>query len=553
VLPDFLSLGIRPEINNDLKNKGITAPTPIQLQAIPLLLAGNDLIAQSQTGTGKTLAFLLPILEKIRVKESYVQALIVTPTRELALQITAVATQLSAIVGINVLSVYGGQAVDSQIRKLQGNPHIIIGTPGRLLDHLRRKTIVLSGVSKLVIDEADQMLHMGFLPDMEELIRNTSAKRQTMLFSATIPPAIRTLAARYMSKPKDLHVQSQNVTLDEIKQIVVELTEPAKLDKLCSMIDEYQPYLAIVFCHTRERAIAVNLALNHRGYNADELHGDLSPAQRKHVMRNFSEAKLQILVATDIAARGLDIEGVTHIFNYDISHDAESYIHRIGRTGRAGETGLAVTFVAPGEENYLRIIQRGIDATIEKYRADGTRINPKSDQKKSSAKPASDPRRKRTSVVATAPGKNTKKNVVDHGGINQRSNRKAKDAEAPAAKFSSGAKPQARKPLGRKAKGAEASAAKFSYGAKPQAKKPDSRKSKGDETPAAKFSYGAKPQARKPDNRKSKGDETPAAKFSYGAKPQARKLDSRKPKTAGASAAKNPTGAKQHARKFVKK
>ena len=371
---DFLMLGIRRKINDYLKENGVTEATPIQEQAIPVLMTGKDLIAQSQTGTGKTLAFLLPILEKIEAGKPHMQALIITPTRELALQISNEAKKLSDKLGINVLSIYGGQDVDRQIKKLKGSIHMVIGTPGRLLDHFRRKTISLSGVSRLVLDEADQMLHMGFLEDVEQIIRQTPVKRQTMLFSATIPPKIRALAARYMHKPADIRVQSKHVTLDNIKQIVVEITEQDKLAKLCSMIDEYRPYLAIVFCHTKERVSALASELIQRGYEADELHGDLSQAKREQVLRRFSKAKLQVLVATDIAARGLDIEGVTHVFNYDISHYLESYIHRIGRTGRAGETGTAVTFVIPGEHRYLRMIEQGINASIEKYTADGQKI-----------------------------------------------------------------------------------------------------------------------------------------------------------------------------------
>lgn len=371
---DFLNLGIRHEINDDLQKNGITVPTPVQVQTIPILMAGKDVIAQSQTGTGKTLAFLLPILEKIDVDQRSVQALIITPTRELALQITKEAAKLATKLGISVLSVYGGQDVERQIKKLKETIHIVIGTPGRLMDHIRRKTISLSGVTKLVIDEADQMLHMGFLNDVEEIIRRTSAKRQTMLFSATMPPKVSALAARYMSKPTEIRVQSQHVTLDEIKQIMVEVNQKNKLDKLCSMIDEYRPYLAIVFCHTKPRTIALTEALAQRGYEVDELHGDLSQAKRELVMRRFSSAKLQILVATDIAARGLDIEGVTHIFNYDIPHDVESYIHRIGRTGRAGQTGVAITFYLPEERLYLEMIEHGISASVEKYAVNGRKI-----------------------------------------------------------------------------------------------------------------------------------------------------------------------------------
>ncbi|MDR3591090.1 MAG: DEAD/DEAH box helicase [Negativicutes bacterium] len=436
---DFITLGIRRELSDRLRAQGITLPTPVQVQALPLLMAGKDLIAQAQTGTGKTLAFLLPIMEKIKINAPHVQALIITPTRELALQIVKEAKKLTEGLDVNVIAVYGGQDVERQIVKLKGHSHIVIGTPGRLLDHVRRKTISLSGVACLVLDEADQMLHMGFLDEVEELIRLTAGRRQTMLFSATMPPKIRALAARYLDSPADIRVQSENVTLDEIKQIVIEIPEAAKLEKLCKMIDEYQPYLAIVFCHTKQRTIALNLALTQRGYLADELHGDLSQAKREQVMRRFATAKLQVLIATDIAARGLDIEGVTHIFSYDVPHDVESYIHRIGRTGRAGETGMAVTFVSPGEETYLRLIEQGIKASLEKYKANGQKVVRKA--KPDGLKTLTSFRRKPTKSLADAPSaeKTKAKKADSHGGTNQRSRRKPKAADQPAGKSRSAA------------------------------------------------------------------------------------------------------------------
>lgn len=421
---DFSALGIRREIYDILRESGITQPTPIQVQAIPMLLAGKDVIGQSQTGTGKTLAFVLPILETIDKNKPTVQALIITPTRELALQITNEVTKLADKLGINVLSVYGGQDVDRQIHKLKGGTQIVVGTPGRLMDHLRRKTIYLSGVTKLVLDEADQMLHMGFLEDVEELVRQTSSKRQTMLFSATMPSKIRGLALRYMNKPVDIRVQTQNVTLDEIKQIIVEIPEPEKMDKLCSLMEEYRPYLAIVFCHTKKRVIAVTAALVQKGFDADELHGDLSQPQREQVMRRFRDAKIQILVATDIAARGLDVEGVTHVINYDIPRDVDSYIHRIGRTGRAGEQGMAITLIDPHEQPFVRMIEEGISVSIEKHKVSGHRFLTKdkrapsrTDSGKGFFKKSLE-QKQAAGLVAEKPAK---KKVESHGGTNLRS------------------------------------------------------------------------------------------------------------------------------------
>ncbi|WP_252989875.1 DEAD/DEAH box helicase [Brevibacillus panacihumi] len=334
-----------------------------------MLLAGKDVIAQAQTGTGKTLAFLLPILEKADPHVEHVQALILTPTRELALQITTEAKKLLAqLDDIHVLAVYGGQDVERQMKKLRGKKQIVIATPGRLLDHLRRGTIELSTVSMLVLDEADQMLHMGFLPEVEEIIGCTSGDRQTMLFSATMPAQVRSLAKRYMRNPEDVRVQGKQITLKDIRQIAVETTDRAKQSALRELIEQQRPFMAVIFCRTKRRASALNAALQGYGYLSDELHGDLSQAKREDVMKRFREARLQLLVATDVAARGLDVEGVTHVFNYDIPHDVESYIHRIGRTGRAGEQGVAITLVAPKDRMHLEMIESGIRMPLEKRR-----------------------------------------------------------------------------------------------------------------------------------------------------------------------------------------
>lgn len=370
-LTDFIKLGIRPTISKTLQVYGIFSPTPIQEQTIPILLEGKDVMAQAQTGTGKTLAFILPILERVDPKNTSIQALIVTPTRELALQITEEVKKLVEVLdGVHVLTVYGGQDVEQQMRKLKDSIQIVVATPGRLLDHVRRETIQLSDVSMLVLDEADQMLHMGFLPEVEEVIQATSPQRQTMLFSATLPQAIRDLAIQYLKNPKDIRVKSPRVILEDIKQYVVETTDRAKQETLCRLIDLYRPYLAVIFCRTKRRANKLNEALMAKGYRSEEFHGDLSQAKREEVMGRFREANLQLLVATDVAARGLDVEGVTHVFNYDIPHDVESYIHRIGRTGRAGGKGLAITLVAPKDRVYLELIEKGIKSTIKRKELD---------------------------------------------------------------------------------------------------------------------------------------------------------------------------------------
>jgi ATP-dependent RNA helicase DeaD len=363
---DFKSLGIKEEIEKILKENGITEPTPVQEQAIPILLAGKDIIAQAQTGTGKTLAFLLPSMENADAKKTHVQALIITPTRELAIQITAEARKFMKDSGLNILAAYGGQDVEQQIRKLKGNIHIVIGTPGRLLDHVRRKTVDLSHLQVLVLDEADQMMDMGFLQDVELIIHKSPQKRQTMLFSATMPKQIKQLASKYMRQPVEIRIQSKGVTLDEIKQLVIETTDRGKFEALCKVIDEYRPFMAIIFCRTKRRVTALNEALQSKGYISEELHGDLSQAKREKVMKSFRKAEIHYLIATDVAARGLDIEGITHIFNYDLPGDAESYIHRIGRTGRAGQTGIAVTFAVPTDREDLNAIEKGIQITLSK-------------------------------------------------------------------------------------------------------------------------------------------------------------------------------------------
>jgi ATP-dependent RNA helicase DeaD len=362
----FTSLNIRPELVKALHDTGVIEPTPIQERAIPILLSGQDIIAQAQTGTGKTLAFVLPILEAIDLNKSAVQALIVTPTRELAIQIAAEVKKLAPVVGAHVLAAYGGQDVEKQIHKLKGDIHIVIGTPGRLLDHLRRETVSFGKLDKLVLDEADQMLHMGFLAEVEEIIAQTPSRRQTMLFSATMPAPIRSLAKQYMREPVEIQIEAKRVILNEIEQIVIETTDRGKQNELVKLIQQYNPYLAMVFCRTKRRAGELNKFLQEQGFSSDELHGDLSQAKREQVMKRFRDARIQILVATDMAARGIDVEGITHVFNYDIPHDVESYIHRIGRTGRAGKNGMAITFATSHDRAFLELIERGIQQSLSK-------------------------------------------------------------------------------------------------------------------------------------------------------------------------------------------
>ncbi|WP_265415890.1 DEAD/DEAH box helicase [Paenibacillus albus] len=368
----FEQLGIGKERTQSLRNEGIQEATPIQEGAIPVILQGSDVICQAQTGTGKTLAFLLPMLEKIRADRDQLQGLILTPTRELALQITTeLKKRLATREEFSVLAVYGGQDVESQLRKLKRAVHIVVATPGRLLDHIRRGTISLGAVKMLVLDEADQMLHMGFLTEVEEILQQMPYRKQTMLFSATMPAGVRSLAARFMIEPKDITVRAPQVTVKAIRQLAVEVSAKGKEEHLKRLLEEHNPYLGVIFCRTKKRVSALNDYLQEKGFVSDELHGDLSQAKREQVMKRFRDAKLQLLVATDVAARGLDVEGVTHVFNYDIPENAEGYIHRIGRTGRAGEDGIAITLVSPHDRLELAAIERGIHQTIPRENSRG--------------------------------------------------------------------------------------------------------------------------------------------------------------------------------------
>ncbi|WP_417291715.1 DEAD/DEAH box helicase [Cohnella cellulosilytica] len=375
-MTDFTGLGVSEGRVDILKAMGIAKPTPVQEETIPIVKAGHDVISQAQTGTGKTLAFVLPMLDKVRTDVPQVQGLILTPTRELAIQITGeIKKLLRPADGIKVLAVYGGQDVEAQLHKLKGDMHLIVATPGRLLDHLRRETISLEAVKMLVLDEADQMLHMGFLKEVEDILRQTPYKKQTMLFSATMPPVIREMAGRILHNPQHVTVKAERVTVKDIRQWVVETSDRNKQETLVGLLEETQPYLSIIFCRTKRRANTLNVALQEMGYASDELHGDLSQSKREQVMKRFRDAKLQLLVATDVAARGLDVEGVTHVFNYDVPLDVESYIHRIGRTGRAGEKGLAITLIAPKDRREFADIENGIQMAMERRSPDGSPLD----------------------------------------------------------------------------------------------------------------------------------------------------------------------------------
>ena len=354
----FSDFHLSREIGKAIEDMGFEEPTPIQALAIPLIQAGHDVTAQAQTGTGKTAAFGIPLIEKIDASHRTVQAIVLCPTRELAIQIAEEFSELlTHLPRITVLPVYGGQPIDRQLRALHSGVHIVIGTPGRVMDHLRRRTLSLDAVSTVVLDEADQMLDMGFRDDIELILKKIPQKRQTLLFSATLPQPIIDISKRFMNKPEFVRVEYAEMTVPQTEQSYIEVKEREKLDVLCRLIDIADPHLLIIFCNTKRRAEELAGKVKARGYRAEELHGDLKQSQRDRVMGGFRKGTIEILIATDVAARGIDVEDVDMVINYDVPQDVEYYVHRIGRTGRAGKSGRAITFVAPKDFTKLREIQ----------------------------------------------------------------------------------------------------------------------------------------------------------------------------------------------------
>ncbi|GGG24974.1 ATP-dependent RNA helicase CshA [Lysinibacillus alkalisoli] len=356
-MTNFSELNVSESTLRSLKRMGFEEATPIQEGTIRFGLEGRDIIGQAQTGTGKTAAFGIPLIEKIDPKNPAIQALIIAPTRELAIQVSEELYKLGYDKRVKLLSVYGGQDIGRQIRALKNKPQIIVGTPGRIIDHINRRTLKLGDVQTLVLDEADEMLNMGFIDDINAILEHVPAERQTLLFSATMPGPIRKIAEEFMKEPEVVKIKSKEMTVENIDQYFVKSQEREKFDILSRLLNVHQPELAIIFGRTKRRVDELAQALSIRGYLAEGIHGDLSQAKRISVLRQFKENKIDILVATDVAARGLDISGVTHVYNFDIPQDPESYVHRIGRTGRAGKSGLAVTFVTPREMGYLRIVE----------------------------------------------------------------------------------------------------------------------------------------------------------------------------------------------------
>lgn len=360
----FEQMGLKEDLLKMIDKKGYEIPTPIQRQTIPIALRGRDIMGQAQTGTGKTAAFGIPILNSV-VKGEKTQALILCPTRELAVQVAKEIAFLGRGMEIAVIPVYGGQSIDVQLRLLRKNPEVIVGTPGRLLDHLSRQTISLKSLKFAVLDEADEMLDMGFLPDIEKILQECPAQRQTFLFSATLVNEIRALGKKFMQDPEIVLIEPEEKTISVVEQRFYRASSQNKVETLCRIFDYEQPPVSLVFCRTKKRVDELVRLLNSRGYKSDGLHGDLSQRERDNIMNGFRYGDIKVLIATDIAARGLDVDLVTHVFNFDIPEEPDSYIHRIGRTGRAGRGGIAITLVEPAQIRLLRAIERHIGKNIE--------------------------------------------------------------------------------------------------------------------------------------------------------------------------------------------
>jgi len=362
----FYDLGLSEKILSAINKKGFEEPTAIQAMTIPIMLQNDtNIIAQAQTGTGKTAAFGLPLIELIKAESNLVQAIILVPTRELAIQVSEEINSLKGYKDLRIVPIYGGQSIDEQLRRLKRGVHIVVGTPGRVIDHLNRKTLKLGNIEHLVLDEADEMLNMGFIDDIEEIMKHTNPNKRTLLFSATIPARIKDLARKYMDDYKLLAVKEQ-LTTNLTEQIYFEVKAADKFEALCRIIDIEDDFYGLVFCRTKSDVDSVTSHLLDRGYDAESIHGDISQAQRERTLTKFKNQKVNILVATDVAARGIDVENLTHVINYALPQDPESYVHRIGRTGRAGKEGTAITFITPSEYSRLMFIQRFAKTDIKK-------------------------------------------------------------------------------------------------------------------------------------------------------------------------------------------
>lgn len=410
----FYKLGIKGDLVYALECQNISIPTPIQSLSIPLALAGENLIAEAQTGTGKTFAFLLPMFQNMDLENHHIQGLVITPTRELAIQITDVAKKLAEIKSINILAAYGGQDVNAQLIKLKGDIQLVIGTPGRILDHLRRGTIDFSQLKTLVVDEADQMFHIGFMKEIDDILSHLPKIRQTLCFSATISHTVDTFSNKYLINPKYVKAPKKQVTLESITQFVVETSNRRKFDDFIKILKENYPHKAIIFCRSRMGTHTLYEEMLAAGFNVEAIHGSLSQAKREFVMKAFKNNEIKFLVATDVASRGLDVEGVTHVFNYNLPDEPENYVHRIGRTGRAGNNGVAYTILTKKDSKRLEAIEAFIDMKIDRIRVSEETTTPTkksksvNSQKKNSSMQRHNNRKTSTKYLSTKQNKKRK-------------------------------------------------------------------------------------------------------------------------------------------------
>jgi ATP-dependent RNA helicase DeaD len=363
----FKDLGLSPDIQQAIDELGFDEPTPIQEQAIPELLGGHDVIGQAQTGTGKTAAFGLPLLQYLDPDDDEVQAIVLTPTRELCIQVTQALRTFAEHLDIEIVAVFGGAPIRSQQSQLRSGAHVVVATVGRMKDLMSRRSLVLTAARYVVLDEADEMLDLGFIEDVEKILRMCPSGRQTALFSATIPPPIQKLAEGYMYDPVTIKITPKQLTVDKISQAFVEVPAKEKAARLVELLKTEEPEQAIIFTRTKIGASKLEKTLKDKGLDVKALHGDLSQGVRDGVMISFKDHRVKLLVATDIAARGLDVEHVTHVINYDVPNSSETYVHRIGRTGRVGRTGRAITFVTPDQRDEIGRIERDVKTSIGEW------------------------------------------------------------------------------------------------------------------------------------------------------------------------------------------
>jgi ATP-dependent RNA helicase DeaD len=370
----FKELGLSPQIQQAIDELGFDEPTPIQDQAIPELLGGHDVIGQAQTGTGKTAAFGLPLLQYLEPDNDEVQAVVLTPTRELCIQVTQALRSYAEHLDVEIVAVFGGAPIKSQQAQLRSGAHVVVATVGRMMDLMSRRSLVLTAARYVVLDEADEMLDLGFIEDVEKILRMCPSGRQTALFSATMPPPVQRLAESYMYDPTTIRITPKTLTVDAIAQAFVEVEAKEKAARLVELLRQEEPEQAIIFCRTKIGASRLEKTLKDKGLDVKALHGDMSQGSRDGVMIAFKDHRVRLLVATDIAARGLDIEHVTHVINFDVPASSEVYVHRIGRTGRVGRTGRAITFVTPAQRDEIGRIERDVKTTIGEWETPEERL-----------------------------------------------------------------------------------------------------------------------------------------------------------------------------------